>query len=70
MVPLWYILSSHKGFVILNIGFGNISKLNNVNYMKGRYYVGNERFLQLEASETAKQSNKEETKKGAKIKVS
>jgi len=38
--------------------------------MKGRYYVGNERFLQLEASETAKQSNKEETKKGAKIKVS
>jgi len=37
--------------------------------MKDRYNVGNERFLQLEASETAKQSNKEVTKKGAKLKV-
>jgi len=70
MIPLWYILSSLTGFLILNIGFGNISKINNVNYIKSRYNVGDERFLQLEASETAKQSNKEETKKGAKLKVS
>jgi len=70
MVPLWYILSSLTGFLILNIGFGNISKLNNVNYIKNRYNVGGERFLQQEASETANQSNNEETKKGAKLKVS
>jgi len=46
--PPWYILSSFTGFVILNIGFDNISKLINVNLMKDRFNVENESFLQQE----------------------
>ena len=46
--PLWYILSSFTGFIILNIGFDNISKLINVNLMKDRFNVDNESFLQQE----------------------
>src|SRR5665647_3805845 len=46
--PLWYILSSFTGFVILNIGFDNISKLINVNLMKDRFNIENESFLQQE----------------------
>ena len=46
--PLWYILSSFTGFVILNIGFDNVSKLINVNLMKDRFNIENESFLQQE----------------------
>jgi len=46
--PLWYILSSFTGFVILNIGFDNISKLINVNLMNDRFNIENESFLQQE----------------------
>ncbi|NEW81687.1 MAG: type IV secretory system conjugative DNA transfer family protein [Mariniphaga sp.] len=46
--PLWYILCSFTGFIILNIGFDNISKLINVNLMKDRFNVENESFLQQE----------------------
>jgi len=46
--PFWYILSSFTGFVILNIGFDNISKLINVNLMKDRFNIENESFLQQE----------------------
>ncbi|WP_319502216.1 type IV secretory system conjugative DNA transfer family protein [uncultured Draconibacterium sp.] len=45
-VPLAYLLLSFFGFVILNIGFDNISKLINVNLMKDRFNEENESFPQ------------------------
>ncbi len=41
-----YLLLSFFGFVILNIGFDNISKLINVNLMKDRFNLENESFPQ------------------------
>ena len=46
--PLWYILLSFAGFVLLNLSFDNISKLINVNLMKDRFNIENESFLQQE----------------------
>lgn len=46
--PLWYILLSFSGFVLLNLSFDNISKLINVNLMKDRFNIENESFLQQE----------------------
>lgn len=43
---LIYLLSSFIGFVLLNIGFDNISKLINVNLMKDRFNQENESFPQ------------------------
>lgn len=45
-VPLAYLLLSFFGFVLLNIGFDNISKLINVNLMKDRFNLENESFPQ------------------------
>ncbi|WP_321995569.1 type IV secretory system conjugative DNA transfer family protein [Draconibacterium orientale] len=50
-VPLAYLLLSFFGFVILNIGFDNISKLINVNLMKDRFNEENESFPQERAYE-------------------
>lgn len=47
--PLVYILLSFLGFVLLNIGFDNISKLINVNLMKDRFNLENESFTQEQA---------------------
>ncbi len=44
--PAIYLLLTFFGFVILNIGFDNISKLINVNLMKDRFNVENESFPQ------------------------
>ncbi len=46
--PIWYIVLSFTGFVVLNIAFDNISKLINVNLMKDRFNEENESFLQQE----------------------
>ncbi len=43
-----YLLLSFLGFVMLNIGFDNISKLINVNLMKDRFNYENESFPQEE----------------------
>lgn len=47
-LPLAYLLLSFTGFVMLNLGFDNISKLINVNLMKDRFNVENESFPQEE----------------------
>jgi hypothetical protein len=44
--PMVYLLFSFFGFVTLNIGFDNISKLINVNLMKDRFNLENESFPQ------------------------
>lgn len=41
-----YLILSFAGFVILNIGFDNVSKLINVNLMKDRFNMENESFPQ------------------------
>ncbi|MGV8092068.1 MAG: YWFCY domain-containing protein [Mangrovibacterium sp.] len=46
--PAGYMLLTFAGFVLLNIGFDNISKLINVNLMKDRFNVENESFPQEE----------------------
>lgn len=46
--PLTYMGLSFAGFVLLNIGFDNISKLINVNLMKDRFNIENESFPQEE----------------------
>jgi len=46
--PAIYMLLTFIGFVLLNIGFDNISKLINVNLMKDRFNVENESFPQEE----------------------
>jgi len=43
-----YVALSFIGFVLLNIGFDNISKLINVNLMKDRFNIENESFPQEE----------------------
>ena len=43
-----YVVLSFFGFVLLNIGFDNISKLINVNLMKDRFNIENESFPQEE----------------------
>ncbi len=45
-LPIVYLLCSFFGFVMLNIGFDNISKLINVNLMKDRFNLENESFPQ------------------------
>ncbi|WP_320167823.1 YWFCY domain-containing protein [Mangrovibacterium marinum] len=45
---LAYVVLSFSGFVLLNIGFDNISKLINVNLMKDRFNIENESFPQEE----------------------
>ncbi|SET06312.1 Type IV secretory system Conjugative DNA transfer [Draconibacterium orientale] len=50
-VPLGYLLLSFFGFVLLNIGFDNISKLINVNLMKDRFNLENESFPQEQGYE-------------------
>ena len=50
-VPLAYLLLSFFGFVLLNIGFDNISKLINVNLMKDRFNLENESFPQEQSYE-------------------
>ena len=47
--PGVYIFLTFAGFVLLNIGFDNISKLINVNLMKDRFNVENESFPQEES---------------------
>ena len=44
--PVSYLSMTFLGFVLLNIGFDNISKLINVNLMKDRFNVENESFPQ------------------------
>ncbi|MBK5245631.1 MAG: type IV secretory system conjugative DNA transfer family protein, partial [Eubacteriaceae bacterium] len=44
--PFFYLLLTFFGFVLLNIGVDNISKLINVNLMKDRFNVENESFPQ------------------------
>jgi len=46
--PVLYLVLTFTGFVILNIGFDNISKLISVNLMKDRFNVENESFPQEE----------------------
>jgi hypothetical protein len=48
---LVYLLLSFFGFVLLNIGFDNVSKLINVNLMKDRFNLENESFPQEQAYE-------------------
>lgn len=48
---LVYLLLSFFGFVLLNIGFDNISKLINVNLMKDRFNLENESFPQEQGYE-------------------
>jgi hypothetical protein len=43
-----YLLSSLIGFVMVNVGFDNVSKLISVNLMKDRFNIGNESFMQDE----------------------
>lgn len=45
-LPAVYLLCSFFGFVMLNIGFDNVSKLINVNLMKDRFNRENESFPQ------------------------
>ena len=45
-LPVIYLLFSFAGFIVLNIGFDNISKLINVNLMKDRFNLENESFPQ------------------------
>ncbi|MDX9882629.1 MAG: YWFCY domain-containing protein [Prolixibacteraceae bacterium] len=47
-----YLVASFVGFVILNIGFDNISKLITVNLMKDRFNQENENFPQEEVLKT------------------
>lgn len=47
-VPV-YLAMSFAGFVLLNIGFDNVSKLINVNLMKDRFNMENESFPQEQA---------------------
>jgi hypothetical protein len=51
-----YLLSTFLGFVVLNIGFDNISKLINVNLMKDRFNLENESFPQEENLKTNRYS--------------
>jgi len=44
--PFTYLILTFFGFVLLNIGFDNISKLININLMKDRFNVENESFPQ------------------------
>ncbi|MGE0021047.1 MAG: type IV secretory system conjugative DNA transfer family protein [Draconibacterium sp.] len=44
-----YLIMSFAGFVILNLGFDNVSKLINVNLMKDRFNMENESFPQEQA---------------------
>jgi YWFCY protein/Type IV secretory system Conjugative DNA transfer len=44
--PTTYLVFTFFGFVLLNIGFDNISKLININLMKDRFNVENESFPQ------------------------
>ena len=46
--PVSYLTMTFFGFVLLNIGFDNISKLINVNLMKDRFNLENESFPQEE----------------------
>lgn len=46
--PFVYMILTFTGFVLLNLGFDNISKLINVNLMKDRFNVENESFPQEE----------------------
>ncbi|WP_430815914.1 type IV secretory system conjugative DNA transfer family protein [Carboxylicivirga sp. RSCT41] len=46
--PLAYMISSLVAFVMVNVGFDNVSKLISVNLMKDRFNTGNESFLQDE----------------------
>nr|WP_321411521.1 type IV secretory system conjugative DNA transfer family protein [uncultured Carboxylicivirga sp.] len=46
--PVAYQLSSLGAFVLINIGFDNVSKLINVNLMKDRFNLDNESFQQEE----------------------
>ena len=46
--PLSYLVLTFVGFVLLNLGFDNISKLINVNLMKDRFNLENESFPQEE----------------------
>ena len=48
LYPVIYMLLAFIGFVLLNLGFDNISKLINVNLMKDRFNVENESFPQEE----------------------
>ncbi|WP_439185425.1 type IV secretory system conjugative DNA transfer family protein [Carboxylicivirga taeanensis] len=50
--PLAYMLSSLIAFVMVNVGFDNVSKLISVNLMKDRFNTSNESFLQDEALRT------------------
>ena len=50
-ISLVYLLLSFFGFVLLNIGFDNISKLINVNLMKDRFNLENESFPQEQSYE-------------------
>ena len=50
--PAVYLALTFAGFVLLNIGFDNISKLINVNLMKDRFNVENESFPQEETLKT------------------
>ncbi|WP_303919416.1 type IV secretory system conjugative DNA transfer family protein [Draconibacterium sediminis] len=59
--PLLYLLLSFLGFVLLNIGFDNISKLINVNLMKDRFNLENESFPQEQAYESNEYSVNLET---------
>jgi hypothetical protein len=49
LFPMAYLLLSFLGFVMLNVGFDNISKLINVNLMKDRFNYENESFPQEES---------------------
>ncbi len=45
---LFYIITSIFSFVLMNVGFDNVSKVINVNLMKDRFNEGNESFKQEE----------------------
>jgi hypothetical protein len=49
---LAYLISTFIGFVLLNIGFDNVSKLITVNLMKDRFNMENENFPQEEILKT------------------
>ena len=46
--PFAYLILTFTGFILLNLGFDNISKLINVNLMKDRFNIENESFPQEE----------------------
>jgi hypothetical protein len=54
--PVSYLTLTFFGFVLLNIGFDNISKLINVNLMKDRFNVENESFPQEQVLKANKYS--------------